>query len=56
MEESAQPHIVQSLLGIPFAEKWEVLKPTIQRLYVDENWKLSKVSEVLKSLYRFDAL
>ncbi|KAI9807444.1 MAG: hypothetical protein M1833_000189 [Piccolia ochrophora] len=40
---------------LSLAERWEELKPTISRLYVDENRKLSEVIDIINSQYGFDA-
>lgn len=43
------------LPDVPFYEKWELLKPTIERLYIDESRKLSDVISAVKAQYGFDA-
>lgn len=44
-----------SLHGVPFDQKWELLKPTIERLYIREDQKLHNVIEAIKHLHGFDA-
>lgn len=41
--------------GLSFEQKWEFLKPHIERLYVKEKQKLVDVIEKLKAQYGFDA-
>lgn len=40
---------------VPFNQKWVFLKPTIERLYIDENLKLSEVINAVKAQYGFEA-
>jgi Clr5 domain len=40
---------------VPFSERWELLKPDLARLYLDENRKLSEIIEIMKSQFGFDA-
>lgn len=44
------------LSGDTLNEKWESLKPTIERLYIEENLKLSEVIDEVKAQYGFDAV
>ena len=44
-----------SLDGVPFSEQWELLKPTIGRLYVQEKQKLPDFVRAFKG-YGFDAV
>jgi len=37
-------------------DRWEQLKPVIERLYLNEKKKLSDVVEILKKDYGFDAV
>ncbi len=55
MEASFPQALSPSLLDVPFDQKWEPLKPTIERLYIYENRKLSEVIKTIKDLYGFDA-
>jgi hypothetical protein len=41
--------------ALPLAEKWERLKPVIEKLYVDEGHKQDKVIDILREQYGFDA-
>ena len=36
-------------------KKWEVLKPVIWKLWMDENQKLPKLVQNIKASYEFDA-
>lgn len=44
----------------PFPSKvndsWEHFRPTIQRLYIDENRQLTEVVRMMKTEYGFDAV
>ena len=42
--------------AVPFHERWELLKPIIKELYVDENMPLSRVQEIMRDQYGFDAM
>ena len=54
--ETFSPQVLSpSLLDVPFDEKWEPLKPTIEHLYIHKNWKLSDVIKKIKDQYDFDA-
>ena len=55
MEPLITQNLSDSLLGVPFEQKWELLKPTIECLYVHENWKLSDVVKSIKEQCSFDA-
>ena len=41
--------------GTPFDKKWDLLKPIIRRMYLDEDHKLSEVMAMLKVRYDFNA-
>jgi hypothetical protein len=43
------------LFDVPFGERWEILKPTIERLYIREGLKLPQLIEALRVRYGFDA-
>ena len=55
MEPLVPQDLSRSLLGVPFDQKWELLKPTIERLYIHENWKLSDVVKAIKDQHGFGA-
>jgi Clr5 domain len=38
-----------------FKEKWELHKPLLGRLYLDEKWKLPKIQQYMRSEKDFDA-
>jgi hypothetical protein len=46
----------QDRLRIPFSKRWEILKPEIERLYVDENFHLGDIIKIMKEQYNFDAM
>ena len=41
--------------GTPFNKKWDLLKPVIQHLYIDEGKKLAEVMKTLELRYNFIA-
>ncbi len=45
----------RSLSQTPFSEQWELLKSTIQDLYIERKCPLSEVISTLKCDYGFDA-
>ena len=45
-----------TLHSAPFTKRWELLRPVIERLYLDENRPLSEVIEVMKTEHGFDAV
>lgn len=55
METNFPQALSPSRLNVPFDQKWEVLKPIIERLYIHENRKLSDVIKIVKDEYKFDA-
>lgn len=42
-------------LAVPFDRKWEILKPTIERLYVHEEYKLPDLMQIMNDQYGFVA-
>ncbi|PMD32035.1 hypothetical protein L207DRAFT_548557 [Hyaloscypha variabilis F] len=40
---------------VPFKERWELLKPYLDRYYFQEKLKLPKIIQIMKEQYRFDA-
>ena len=55
MEPLAPQGHPRLLLNVPFDQKWELLRPTIERLYIHENRKLSDVMKTIKDQHGFDA-
>ena len=55
MASSFRPVSADAIAGVPFAEKWELLKPDIEQLYLKENMKLPQLQRVLRERYNFDA-
>jgi Clr5 domain len=45
----------QARARIPFSRRWELVKPAIERLYVDENIHLSDIIKIMKEQHDFDA-
>ena len=46
---------VQLPADLPFDQKWDVLKPVIKRLYIDQDRKLTDVMEIMNAEYGFVA-
>ena len=40
---------------VPFKERWELLKPYLDRYYFQEKLKLPKIVQIMKEQYGFDA-
>ena len=55
MEPSIPQGFPPSLHGIPFDKKWDLLRPDIERLYVNEGQSLSDVIRAIKDKHGFDA-
>jgi hypothetical protein len=49
------PYSSLSLSDVPYNQKWELLKPHIYRLYIDENRSLSDVISMMKRDFNFNA-
>lgn len=55
--EHVQPSLTQQgRPRIPFSKRWEILKPEIERLYVDENIHLCGIIKIMRERYDFDAM
>ena len=54
-EESTAERLSQSLADVTYDQKWEILKPTIERMYVHEGWKLKDIIAAMKDEYGFNA-
>ncbi len=46
---------VQLPADLPFDQKWDVLKPVIKQLYLDQDRKLTDVMEMVKAEHGFVA-
>ena len=46
---------IQLPTDVPFDKKWDILKPAIKQLYIDQNKKLSEVREIVEAEYEFVA-
>lgn len=55
MEPQVSDSLSASLRTVPFDHRWDLLKPTIERLYINENWKLPDVIRTIKDEHGFDA-
>ena len=49
-------HISEQLKKVPYDQRWELLIPTIGKLYLDEEMKLSDVKITIETQYGFKAL
>ena len=45
-----------SLAGVPYDQKWDILKPAIERLYLRENRKLKDIVAAIKHQCGFTAV
>ena len=55
MEPLGPQRLFPSLHGVPFDQKWELLKATIERLYISEDMKLAHVIKAIRDEHGFDA-
>jgi len=55
MDTSVPQVLPQTLLRVPFDQKWDILKPLIAHLYINQDWKLSDVSKAMREQHNFDA-
>jgi hypothetical protein len=46
----------ENFLQIPYSQRWEYLKPTIVRIYMEENNKIAVLAKRMKDECKFDAL
>lgn len=45
----------QELYKVPYDQRWELLKPVLERLYLDEKLKLLEIIRLIKFNYGFDS-
>jgi hypothetical protein len=55
MEPSNTTPSREELYKVRFAERWELLKPVLERLYFDEKLKLPEIISLMKSTYNFQS-
>jgi hypothetical protein len=56
MDANSVAELRASLAKVPYEARWELLKPTIKRLYIDEGRRVTDVAEIIKTDYEFSAL
>ena len=56
MDSLALPDLSQSLSSVPYDQRWEILKPTIEELYIHENRQLADVVTIIKTHHGFAAV
>jgi hypothetical protein len=56
MDVNSVAELRSSLAKVPYQARWELLKPTIKRLYIDEGRHVTDVAEIIKRDYGFSAL
>jgi hypothetical protein len=56
MDANSVAGLRASLAKVPYQARWELLKPTIKRLYIDEGRRVADVAEIIKRDYGFGAL
>ena len=54
-EQFATEDIRTALLGVPYEQKWNLLKAALEHVYINENLKLSNTIAIIKDQYGFDA-
>jgi hypothetical protein len=45
------PH--PDLHDVPYNDKWELLKPILEHLFIHENKKVTEISKIMDADYRF---
>jgi hypothetical protein len=55
MEKSNTELSQEDLYEVPYSQRWELLKPVLERLYLDEKVKLPVIISLMKATYSFDA-
>jgi hypothetical protein len=56
MDTNSIAELRASLAKVPYQARWELLKPTIKRLYIDEGRHVTDVADTIKRDYGFSAL
>ena len=56
LNPSAAQDLSQSLAKATYDQKWDLLKPTVKRMYVDEGRKLKDIIEIIKEEFGFNAV
>ena len=56
MEASAMQETALALSNAPYEQKWNLLKPTIERMYVYEGKRLRDIVTAIKDQYGFSAV
>lgn len=55
LNPSAAQNLSQSLAKATYDQKWDFLKPMIERMYVDESKKLKDIIATIKDEFGFNA-
>ena len=55
MNPLAQENVPAALFNVPYDQKWDLLKLVIERLYIEEAWKLSQVVRMIQDWCGFNA-
>ena len=55
LNPSAAQNLSQTLAKATYDQKWDLLKPMVERMYVDEGKKLKDVIATLKDEFGFNA-
>ena len=45
----------ESLVGVPLASKWDVLKPYLEHFYIEQGESIKEIVETVRREYSFDA-
>ena len=56
MDANSVAELRASLAKVPYQARWELLKPTMKRLYIDEGRRVVDVADIIKRDYGFGAL
>ena len=55
MEASGRPTPPPNLHEVPYDDKWELLKPILEYLFIQENKKVTEIARTMDADYRFMA-
>jgi hypothetical protein len=55
MDVSARPPPPSNLLDVRFDDRWELLKPILEHLFIREKKRFAEIVRIMKADYHFDA-
>lgn len=55
MDESGAKIDVGALRAVPFCQRWEILKPELKRLFLEDRLSYDEIKRLMRDRYGFDA-